>query len=135
MKKILSWLGTTLLVVFSFFTCNMIGQINLTKDEEEIKEQVLVSIESDLPADFDLLVDSMASDIREYARIPDTIHVMYGQYGKPVETFDTLRGANLISSHGDTLFITPIDPGLLKYKVHPRTSSVIGMKILEMVKK
>lgn len=135
MKKILSWLGTALLVVFSIFTCNMIGQIDLTEDKEEIREQVLISIESDLPADLDLLVDSMANDIREYARIPDTIYVMYGQYGEPIEIFDTLRGANLISSHGDTLFITPIDPGLLKHKVHPRTSSAIGMKLLEMAKK
>ncbi len=126
---------TVIGVLFCLFTCNMIGQLDLTDQKETPKKEIFVSIESDLPADLDMLTDSMARDIRVYARIPDIIHVMYGKYGNAIETYDSLRGANLISSHEDTLFILPIDPGLINHRVNPPIAHAIGMKLLEMVKK
>lgn len=136
MKNILIVIGKLFIVMIILVTCNQAGSLFGPKEENEIlQKEVLISIEDDLPGDFDELVDSMANDIREYLQIPDTIHVLYGQYGQTIEAFDKIRGANLISSHKDTLFILPIDPGLLKHRVHPLTAHVIGMKIREMVKK
>lgn len=126
---------TVIGILFCLITCNMIGQLDPIDEKETPKEEILVSIESDLPADLDQLADSIANDLREYSFVPDTIHVMYGKHGEVFETFSEYRGANLISSHGDTLFILPVDPGTISDRVKLSIEDAIEIKISEMAKR
>lgn len=127
---------TVISLLFCLVTCNIIGQLDLAGEKEnENSKTFFTSIESDLPADLDLLADSIANDVREFYKIPDIVHVMHGKYGDAIETNDSLRGANLVSSHGDTLFLLPVDPGTLSDRVKIPIEDAIEIKLIEMAKK
>ena len=136
MKNILTILGNAFIIIELLFTCNQTGFLFSSNEESEImQKEVIISVEDDMPADLDVLADSIANDVREYHNIPDVVHLKYGKYGNAIETFDTLRWANLISSHNDTLFILPIDPGLLSNRTKIYIEDAIEIKLIEMAKK
>lgn len=125
---------TLISILFCLFTCNLIGEVDLTDYKETPKKEINISAEIDLPADMDLLISKIAKDLMDDDfSIPDTVIVYYGEVDDPIETVDSTYGINWISSRSDTLFISP-RAFWEKKGEHITLAEAIEIKLIEIEK-